>query len=725
MENLQLKRYTIREKIGEGGMADVYLAYDNVLKRDCAIKIMKSELSSDPVARIRFRREADAAANLQHPNIVSIYDVGESNNRPFIVMEYVKGQTLKELILQRGAIEKREAVFIATQIAEGLKAAHEGGVVHRDVKPHNVLIKSDGTAKITDFGIASVQGAIQLTQHDSVMGSVHYLAPECSRGEAASFQSDIYSLGIVLYEMLTGDLPYKGEAAVQVAMKHMQEEIPSVRSVNNSIEQSIENIIIKATSKSKVTRYQNAQEILEDLRNALTPEHAFDKKIELVAAAPANGEETRVIQDLDTLKPAKKKLSTRDKVLISVIAAAILGLLILLVSSLLGNSNSEGEYFELPDVTNMSIEEATDELERLDLVVASAHEYELHDTIEKDLVIESDPVPNTLVKEGDEIKFLVSLGVAFEVEDYSGLTLTEARNKLLNVDFVNLSIETEESTEHEENIVIRQEGLAPGDKLDPSKEYNLILIISKPSVFQLPNLVGENYLDAKSDLEALGATVEFNPQDSSTLSDEEWEETEFEVVTRMSPLAGSSYSTASKLPVVLTYWEKSDREIVKADKTALTALIDNATSLDVSNKTEDSVRSLNIAIENARNVINNDDATQQQVDSALSNLQQSIDFLRDVTLPPQNPTVNPMVETDTIVSGQSQAGLTVRVTNEHNIELGIGPTNNDGSFAVSIPQQAAGTVIYVTASDMEGLTSSKIPVLVGSSQQEPPAEGGN
>lgn len=716
MENLQLKRYTIREKIGEGGMADVYLAYDNVLKRDCAIKIMKSELSTDPVARIRFRREADAAANLQHPNIVSIYDVGESNNRPFIVMEYVKGPTLKELIHQRGAIEKREAVFIATQIAEGLKVAHDAGVVHRDVKPHNVLIKSDGTAKITDFGIASVQGSIQLTQHDSVMGSVHYLAPECSRGEQASVQSDIYSLGIVLYEMLTGDLPYKGDAAVQVAMKHMQEDFPSVRTVNNSIEQSIDNIIIKATSKNKLTRYQNASEMLNDLRTCLLPSHANDKRIELAPVVPMNGEETRVIGDLDTLKPDKRKFTLRDKILMAVIGLSILGLLILLASTML-NQEPENQYFELPDVSQLSVEEATNQLTQLGLVVNSEPEFELHDTIEKDRVISTNPVAKTLVQKEEEIKLLASLGKAFEVENYTGMKLSEARNKLLNVEFINLTTETEESATLEENTVIRQEGLNPGDKLDPNKQYNLVLVISKPAVFQLPDVTGVNYVQAQSELENLGVKVELNPQDSSTLSDQQWETTNFEVVTRMSPVGGSSYTTSSSTPVILTYWTKTDREIIKSDKTALQALITTAQNIDTTGKTEDSVRSLVLAIENANNVLANEDATQSTVDSALKNLQDSIDMLKDITVAPEAPMVNAVIEGDLLISGQSQTGLSIRVTNMNNIEIGIGETNADGTFEISIPSQTAGTIIYVTASNQEGLTSVSVPVMIGPAAQ--------
>ncbi|MBQ5804780.1 MAG: serine/threonine protein kinase, partial [Erysipelotrichaceae bacterium] len=222
------KRYRIVKLIGKGGMADVYLAYDTILKREVAVKVLKSDMSDDPVALERFKREAGAVTKLSHPNIVDVYDVGDDGDKHYIVMEYVKGYTLKQLIKKRGPIPYKEAVWMMKQLAGALMEAHRNNVIHRDVKSQNVLIKDDGTIKLSDFGIAMASGAMQITHKDSILGSVHYLAPEISKGKQASMQSDIYSLGIVFYELLTGDVPFKADNPVQVALKHVKENIPSV-----------------------------------------------------------------------------------------------------------------------------------------------------------------------------------------------------------------------------------------------------------------------------------------------------------------------------------------------------------------------------------------------------------------------------------------------------------------------------------------------------------------
>lgn len=713
MENLQLKRYTIKEKTGEGGMADVYLAYDNVLNRECAIKIMKLELASDPVARIRFRREADAAATLQHPNIVTIYDVGESNNRPFIVMEFVRGLTLKSLIQQRGAIEKKEAIFIATQICEGLKVAHDAGVIHRDVKPHNILIKADSTAKITDFGIASVQGAIQLTQHDSVMGSVHYLAPECSRGEPASIQSDIYSLGIVLYEMLTGDLPYKGDAAVQVAMKHMQEEIPSIRSLNNSIEQSIENIIIKATSKNKLTRYQNAQEMLDDLKTCLLPEHAHDPKLILGQSANELSQETRVFSDFQKAPVStSNSMSTRNKVLIGVIGAAVVGLLILLLSTLFNQAPAEPTRFELADLHNMTVEEATTVLEETGLKLNPSIDYQTDETIEKDKIIKTNPAAKTMVTKGDTITLTVSVGKAFIVEDYTNQLLEDVRNKLELAPFIRLNVDYEETNEAKENTVIKQDGLTIGEQLDPTKEYTLNLTVARPAVFQIPDLRGQNYKTAQTELENLGAKVILDEKDSSTLSDEEWENTEFEVVTQMTPSQNSSFTPSDSNSITLTYWSKTEREIIKVDKTLLTNKVAEAQGMDTSIMTQESVYALSLAIKNAENVLANEASTQQVVDDALTALNDAINLLRPIPVKPNAVVPNEIKAGDSIVTGTADPSVSIRITNGNNVEIGLGMSNADGSFSINIAPQEPETQITIISSNHDGLTSDPVSVVV-------------
>ena len=263
MESRIGNRYIVRKSIGEGGMADVYLAYDAILKREVAIKVLRGELNEDPINLQRFQREASAITNLSHPNIVEVYDVGETNKKNYIVMEYVPGKTLKQLIKQRGAINTTEAINIMKQLVSATAHAHHNDIIHRDIKSQNVLIKDDGTVKLSDFGIASTGDSNQqLTQTDTVMGSVHYLAPELARGKPATVQSDIYSLGIVFFEMLTGDVPFHADTAVQIALKHMHDDIPSVRAFNPNIPQSVENIILRATAKEPEQRYGSADSFL-------------------------------------------------------------------------------------------------------------------------------------------------------------------------------------------------------------------------------------------------------------------------------------------------------------------------------------------------------------------------------------------------------------------------------------------------------------------------------
>lgn len=265
-------RYRLKELIGQGGMADVYLAHDEILNRVAAIKLLRSSLTGDPVYITRFHREASAASALNHKNIVQIYDVGEEDDNYYIVMEYVPGQTLKELIYKRGALHYVEAIDIMKQVTSAVAKAHSMGIVHRDLKPQNILVTDSGVVNIADFGIASIQSLSQVTQTDTIMGSLHYLAPEIARGEKATIQSDIYALGIVFYELLRGEVPFNGESPVNIALKHMRDEIPSLREFNPSIPQSVENIIIKATAKNIKDRYSYCKEMFNDLSTCLSKE---------------------------------------------------------------------------------------------------------------------------------------------------------------------------------------------------------------------------------------------------------------------------------------------------------------------------------------------------------------------------------------------------------------------------------------------------------------------
>ena len=247
-------RYEIVKSIGEGGMANVYLANDKILDRKVAVKVLRGDLSSDDRFIRRFQREALSVSNLSHPNIVEVYDVGEEDSEYYIVMEYIEGKTLKQLLKKRESLTLTEVIDIMTQLTDGIAHAHESYIIHRDIKPQNIMIQDDGRIKITDFGIAMALNATQLTQTNSVMGSVHYLPPEQASGKGATVKSDIYSMGILMYELLTGTVPFKGDNAVEIALKHMKDKIPSIRKQDPSIPQSVENILMKATAKNPRNR---------------------------------------------------------------------------------------------------------------------------------------------------------------------------------------------------------------------------------------------------------------------------------------------------------------------------------------------------------------------------------------------------------------------------------------------------------------------------------------
>ena len=270
-------RYEIIKLIGEGGMANVYLAYDTILERNVAVKVLRGDLADDEKFVRRFQREALSASSLSHPNIVEMYDVGEDNGNFYIVMEYIDGQTLKQLIKKRGHLTVPEAIDIMLQLTDGLAHAHDSYIIHRDIKPQNIMILEDGMVKITDFGIAMAINASDLTQTNSVMGSVHYLPPEQAAGKGSTIKSDIYSLGILFYEMLAGTMPFRGETAVEIALKHIKDPMPSIRKINPKVPQSVENIIFKSTAKNPKNRYNNVRELHDDLKTALDKDRANEK----------------------------------------------------------------------------------------------------------------------------------------------------------------------------------------------------------------------------------------------------------------------------------------------------------------------------------------------------------------------------------------------------------------------------------------------------------------
>ncbi len=537
MSEMIANRYLIAKDLGHGGMADVYLAMDTVLNREVAIKLLRGELCADPVSLLRFQREANAASALTHPNIVEIYDVGEFEGRQYIVMEYVRGKTLKQLIASRGALDTQEAITIMKQLVDAVREAHSHGIIHRDIKPQNVLIKDDGTIKITDFGIALAEDAVQLTQTDSVMGSVHYLAPEVARGETASEQSDIYSLGICLYELLCGDVPFHGESPIQIAMKHMEEEVPFVRDLNPAVPQSVENVIIKATAKNKAYRYHSAAEMLEDISTCLDEKRAKEERL-VLGDNPFGGTITikkldeKTAKDPEIPKPPINFVNIILGVLLMILAtAATLGILFI-------SRENESKQMKMIDITGMNVEQGRFELENVGLSMGKIT-YMMTDDIEEGIIIASSPQKDDDVEKGTSVNVTVSEGKYFIIQDYSGKKESEVRSILSPYPNVRISVQREYNSSYEAGVIIRQESLLPGDKIDNKIRYDLKLIVASYLEFLIPSdLIGKNVYEAKNQLEAMGATVLLNPMDRNALSEEELSKITFDTVIRYSPDSG-------------------------------------------------------------------------------------------------------------------------------------------------------------------------------------------
>ena len=529
-------RYELKELIGQGGMADVYLAYDDILKREVAVKILRSSLTGDPIYITRFHREARAAAALCHRNIVEIYDVGEEDDLYYIVMEYVRGQTLKELINKRGALHYVEAVDIMKQVASATALAHSMGIVHRDLKPQNILVTDSGIVKIADFGIASIQSLSQVTQTDTIMGSLHYLAPEIARGEKATPQSDIYALGVLFYELLRGDVPFNGESPVNIALKHMRDEIPSVRAYNPAIPQSVENIIIKATAKNTNNRYQCADDMLDDLDTCL--ERLDEEKLTfdqvntdptIIASdsqfftktAPIDPETTQT--EIEEIKPQDEKkkepMDKKKKIAIGAAIGAVIVCLAIVAGFFLLGGNKDGMMMDLVGKTE---KEATALLIDKGYKVSDNVNYELSDKYEKGLVVATDPEAGHAINKGDTVTLTLSKGKYIIMEDYTGVSYDTAYKKLTKLGYKVKKYEKSDD-EYKAGIVIGQ-SISEGEKQDPNEKGKIItLTVSKGVTITVPSLYGQDINAAKSTLESQGFTnvklsVLPSPTDSATIN---------------------------------------------------------------------------------------------------------------------------------------------------------------------------------------------------------------
>ena len=430
-------RYEIIKSIGEGGMANVYLAYDTILDRNVAIKVLRGDLANDEKFVRRFQREALSASSLSHPNIVAMYDVGEDNGLYYIVMEYVEGKTLKQLLKKRGSLTLSEAIDIMLQLTDGMAHAHDSYIVHRDLKPQNIMIQDDGQIKITDFGIAMALNSTQLTQTNSVMGSVHYLPPEQAAGKGATIKSDIYSMGIIFYELLTGELPFKGDSAVEIALKQMKEPLPDVHKLNNDIPQSIENIILKATAKNPKNRYDDAKSMHNDLLTALNDDRINEPPY--VYPYPENevDETTKIMKPISDknegiatpITDEKVKKSNKLIIALSIIAGVIVVALIS-VFFIIPALTAEKDV-KVPDVSGMTVSKAEDTLEDAGLTVNSKIEEVSSEDVKKNRIIRTDPKSGSTVKEGTRVTLYKSTGVkTYELENYVNMDVNEVRKTL-------------------------------------------------------------------------------------------------------------------------------------------------------------------------------------------------------------------------------------------------------------------------------------------------------
>lgn len=475
-------RYQIIKTIGEGGMANVYLAYDTILDRNVAVKVLRGDLASDEKFVRRFQREALSASSLSHPNIVEVYDVGEDNGLYYIVMEYIEGRHLKQLVKKRGNLTVREVVDIMLQLTDGMSAAHDSYIIHRDIKPQNIMILENGLIKITDFGIAMALNATQLTQTNSVMGSVHYLPPEQACGKGATIQSDVYSMGILMYELLTGNVPFKGENAVEIALKHIKESIPNVKEANDTIPESVANIVKRATAKNLKNRYADAREMNEDLKTCLDdsrvdeeeiefefPEIEEDKKSKKTVSELENStviEESKPkTEEVKVEQITEKDVKKSENKLLLILAIVFTSLIVIVTAIVfLLPQLTETKDIKIPDVSNMSIVEAENELESAGFTVATETKEATSDKIEEGNVVKTSPAAGRTVKEGSTITLYISIGEGgYILEDLTGKNYIEEKailEKMYNLYVEIIEDEIDDINKYEKGTIISTEPAA-------------------------------------------------------------------------------------------------------------------------------------------------------------------------------------------------------------------------------------------------------------------------
>ena len=553
-------RYRIVKQIGRGGMADVYLAKDLILDgEEVAVKVLRTNYQTDPIAVARFQREARAMADLDHPHIVRITDIGEEDGQQYLAMEYVAGLDLKRYIKEHYPLSNEEAVRIMGQILLAMRLAHTRGIVHRDLKPQNILLTPDGTAKVTDFGIAVAFAETSLTQTNSMLGSVHYLSPEQARGSKATVQSDIYAMGIIFYEMLTGHIPYDGDSAVTIALQHFQKPLPSVIAENPSVPQALENVVIKATAKKLTDRYQSVSEMYVDLSSSLSynrrnePKLVFNDttkadtktlpkvsqstltsipKVQTQSPKPQVAKPSQqVSEDNYASKPVKKR---KFRVRYMILLASI----VLVAASLIWILSRTPATIAIPDVAGQTVAEAKETLKKANFEIGE-EKSEASEKVEEGRIIRTDPDAGTTRKEGSKINLVVSSGKqSFQLSNYIGRKSTDviAELKQKKVPENLIKIEEEESSESEAGTVLRQSPAA-GTTYDLSKASTITLTVAKKvTSVAMPSYIGSSLEFTKNNLVQIVGIKEANIEvvEVSTAPDGTAEGT----VVEQSPKAG-------------------------------------------------------------------------------------------------------------------------------------------------------------------------------------------
>ncbi|WP_203362265.1 Stk1 family PASTA domain-containing Ser/Thr kinase [Bacillus sp. REN10] len=559
-------RYKIMKMVGGGGMANVYLAQDVILEREVAIKVLRLDFANEEEFLRRFQREAQSATSLVHPNIVSIYDVGEEEGINYIVMEYVEGMTLKQYIQQFSPIPVEKAIDIMKQLSSAMAFAHHNSIIHRDIKPQNILIDAEGNVKITDFGIAMALSATSITQTNAVLGSVHYISPEQARGGMATKKSDIYALGIVMFELLTGQLPFSGESAVSIALKHLQTETPSMKRWNPSIPQSVENIVLKATAKDPFHRYHTLEEMEQDLSTALDPKRINEPKFivsvdqDETKALPVikqmnQTEDTQTTmirspmdgkQVADSGQPVTKKKKNKWPIILLILSFLIVlgGLAAVLIPSLLGPKE-----VEIPDVKGKKLDEAVSELVTSGFVVKETYE-QFSDEVPEGQVIKTSPSAGRIVHEGSNVNIYISSGKeTFTLEDYEGKPYDEVYETLKKQGFKMIRKESVHD-ESEAGTIIDQTPEA-ADEVIPEETELVFTVSLGPEKISLIDLTEYNEKSLKDYAKSTGLNIVIAGEEYS-------DKIEKGLVLSQTPQQGTRLEEGDKVEVILS---KGPKEI--------------------------------------------------------------------------------------------------------------------------------------------------------------------